>query len=122
MVPFNYGVPMLNPLTESMHVIKVSGRSGVDSFNMPPNSDVLLLDTSAPIIWFVQTDANGTKSAVPYDISEHKEVKPEDTLKVLEERIARLEEKINVKSNNGNSKQWKPEQHNDAGSGSNVKG
>lgn len=37
-------------------VIKVKGKPGVDAFHMGPNSSVLLLDETANIVWYVETD------------------------------------------------------------------
>ena len=107
------------------HTVKVNGRAGAESYNLPPNSDDLLLDMNSPIIWFVQTDGAGYKTVTPYDISQHKEVKQEDVIKSLEDRISKLEEEMkhgkpNTSANNSGPKSWKP--NNDAGNRSNDKG
>lgn len=96
------------PMNE-IHTPKVSGKPGAAAFNMPPNSDILLLDETASVIWFVKTDSAGYKTMIPYDISEHKEEKPEEVYKSLEDRIAKLEELVNGKSNTSNAKQRKSE-------------
>ena len=49
------------------------------------------------------------KSIVPYDIKVHEEEKPVDHYKDLEERITRLEETINAKSNTSNATKRKSE-------------
>ena len=114
--------PMQQP---QRHVTKVNGRQGAEAFSMPPNSDDILLDMNEPIIYFVQTDGAGYKTITPYDIQAHKEERPEDKYKQLENRISKLEEAYrNGKSNNRPYDQ-KPksfEQHNDAGSRSNASG
>lgn len=79
-------------------VTKVNGKNGVDAFQMPPNSSDLLLDTTAPIVWFVQTDGAGYKTSMPYDITPH-ESEEVTQFKTLEDRISKLEEAINAKSN-----------------------
>ena len=76
--------------TMPMQVIQVSGENGARAFQMPANSSTLLLDNSAPIVWFVQTDGAGYKTVTPYDINPHIEKPPVD-VKALEERIAMLE-------------------------------
>ena len=93
--------------TSEHHTVKVNGRAGAESYNLPPNSDELLLDMNNPVVWFVQTDGAGYKTVTPYDISQHKEVKQEDMLKSLEDRITKLEEEMrNGKSNtSGNGQQ-----------------
>ena len=48
-----------------MEVIKVNGEPGARAFNMPPNSSVLLLDESAPIVWLKTTDGAGYASLNP---------------------------------------------------------
>ena len=119
---------MLQPLQqqilgpEKREVIKVSGGAGVDAFTMGPNESALLLDLTAPIVWLVQTDGAGYKTKTAYDISPHVEVKEEDKFKSLEERITKLEERIDAKSYNGQTNGRKPEQHNDAGNRSNAQG
>ena len=112
------------PQAQSRHVTKVNGRAGADAFNMPPNSDDLLLDMNDPIVWFVQTDGAGYKTVTPYDISLHKEVKQEDQMKSLEERISKLEEAMNGKSNfrENNSRPKSGNGNNDASSRSNATG
>ena len=85
-------------------VVKVNGRPGAEAYTLAPDSSALLLDTSAPIIWFVQTDGAGYKTLNPYDYKPHEEKPPEDKYKSLEERIAKLEESINGKSNTSNVK------------------
>ena len=64
---------------------------------MGPNSEVLLLDETAPIIWLKTTDAGGFPTLTPYDIKLHEEEKPVD-YKSLEERLKKLEEMLNAKS------------------------
>lgn len=85
-------------------VVKVNGRPGAEAFTLAADSSALLLDTSAPIVWLVQTDGAGYKSLLPYDITPHEEKPPEDKYKSLEERITKLEESINGKSNTSNVK------------------
>ena len=83
---------------------KVNGRGGAEAYQLAPNSSVLLLDTTAPMVWLVQTDGAGYKSLVAYDITPHEEEKPVDNFKSLEERIKKLEEAVNGKSNITNAK------------------
>ncbi len=83
---------------QTQEVIKVNGVNGVNAYQMAPNSSVLLLDTTAPIVWLVQTDGAGYKTSTPYDITPH-ESEESVQYKTLEERIAKLEETINAKSN-----------------------
>lgn len=87
-------------------IIKVSGRSGAEAFQMGPNSRYILVDDKEPLIWFVQTDGAGYKNISPYSISPYQAAPPID-LNVLESRLTALEEKVNAKSYNGTNKQRK---------------
>ena len=118
--------PMINPYLNAQQpfrqqpkqeVVKVSGINGVNAYQLAPNSSVLLLDTTAPIVWLVQTDGAGYKTSTPYDIMPH-ESEEEVQYKSLEDRITKLEEVINAKPD-VKSVTRKSEQHNDAGHRSN---
>lgn len=102
---------------QQQEVVKVSGINGVNAYQLAPNSSVLLLDTTAPIVWLVQTDGAGYKTSTPYDIMPH-ESEEEVQYKSLEDRITKLEEVINAKPD-VKSVTRKSEQHNDAGHRSN---
>lgn len=83
------------PVQQECHVTRVNGEPGARSYMLPPNSDAVLVDTTASMIWLVQTDGAGYKTLTPYDILPHKEPNPEeDSIKKLESRISRLEERI----------------------------
>jgi len=97
------GIQQNNPMMKQ-EVVKVSGRPGAEAYNLGPNASALLLDTSAPIVWLVQTDGAGYKSLLPYDIKPHEEKPQEDKFKSLEDRIAKLEDVINAKSDTGNAR------------------
>ena len=80
-----------------MKVVRVSGRPGAEAFQMAPNSEVLLLDETAPVVWLKTTDGAGYPRLTAYDISVHEEEKPVD-YKSFEERLKRLEDYFNAKS------------------------
>lgn len=61
------------PQMAKREVVKVNGRGGADAFQMQPNESGLLLDTTAPIVWLVQTDGAGYKTVTGYDITPHEE-------------------------------------------------
>ena len=85
-------------------ITQVNGRAGAESFRMAPDSDYLLLDSTAPIIWFVKTDGAGFLTAIPFDYSPHVDAPPVD-LNDLVSRLTALEAKFNGKSNSGTNKQ-----------------
>ena len=103
--PFRPSYSMNMPRFE---VIKVNGKAGAENFRMAPNSSALLLDNTAPIVWYVQTDGAGYLTAVPFDITPHQTPKPVD-MNDLSARVTKLEELIaNVQqSNTGTTKQSK---------------
>ena len=77
-MPYGNGINYMQPTIQMpvqqpqvRHVDRVYGEAGVDQFAMAPNSDAILLDETAPMIWFVQTDAAGYKIKRPYDITPH---------------------------------------------------
>lgn len=89
-------------------VIKVHGEAGAKNVIMGPNSEALLLDETAPIVWYAQTDGTGYLQVTPFDITPHKQ-NVAVNLNDLSERVAKLEEQLsNVQqSNPGVQKQSK---------------
>ena len=81
-------------------VIQVNGKGSVEALRMAPNSSVLVMDTTAPIVWLCTTDGIGSLTATPYDITMHIEETPESA---LEKRLTALEQRLmevlNAKSN-----------------------
>ena len=88
-------------------IIQVNGKASIDTMRLPPNSSVLVMDTSAPMVWMCVSDGVGRVTATPYDISVHQETEKQEA-ENMEKRIAKIEvaieemeEKINAKSNDG---------------------
>ena len=80
------------------NIIRVAGENGARSMQMQPNSEVLALDNTAPIVWLLQTDGAGYLSATPFDISVHQNA-PAIDVNSLEQRVAKLEDMLNEQSN-----------------------
>lgn len=101
----------LAPPLEKQQVIRVNGKNGADAYQLAPNSSVLLLDTSAPLIWLVQTDGAGYKTSTPYSIAPYKPEPveapvPSAKVSELQTRINRIEEELkeyHEKSNSTNT-------------------
>lgn len=89
--------------TQRYEIIKVNGENGARAFNLPPNSSILLLDETQPIVWLAQADGAGYKTVTPYTITPFQAEPPVDT-KSLEQRVARLEELLNGKSDTSNAR------------------
>lgn len=85
-------------------ITRVNGENGAKAFYLPPNSSVLLLDESQPIIWLKMTDGAGYPTIKAYNIIPIETQTQTDVIG-LEARIKRLENYINEQSNNANVKQ-----------------
>lgn len=105
----NNVVPSYLPKQE---IIRVNGRASIDKLKMQPNTEAILLDATAPIVWLCTSDGLGTVTSTPYDITLHQDapqqqpqVEPqtdhslENRISQLESLILEMEEKFNGKSN-----------------------
>lgn len=102
--PFGFQAPAYSPWGQTqsqqrMEIIRVNGEGGARAYQMPPNSNALLLDEANPLVWLVQTDGAGYKTVTPYTITPY-QAAPVPDLGILEQRITRLEGMING---------WKPD-------------
>ena len=62
-----------------MEIPRVSGRDGANSFQLAPNSSVLMIDlTQEDVIWCKSTDSAGFATLKPYRITEIEEPKVVD--------------------------------------------
>ena len=86
----------IQPQTQTK-VVEVTGRAGADAYQLGPDSSILLLDNTAPIVWLVKTDGAGYKTVSAYDIKPHETV-PAPDYGSLEDRIKRLEMIVNGNS------------------------
>ena len=89
-----YPYPNYTQSFAKQEVIRVNGKGGAEAFVMSPNSSVLLLDETSPIVWLKTTDGAGYPTLTPYTITPYKP-EPEPDFKSLEERIRKLEDTIN---------------------------
>lgn len=89
------------PSLPQQQVIQVNGKSSVDTINLPPNSSVLLMDTSAPMVWLCVSDGVGKVSSQAFDITPHQEKPPIDVsgietrLQTVENTLAQIMEGLN---------------------------
>lgn len=111
--PYQFYSPYSQPQQPTLpqqQIIQVNGKASVDTIQLAPNSSVLVMDTSAPIVWMCVSDGVGKVTSTPYDITVHQEKPPidmtsvEDRLTKLERTIADMEGKLNDKSNVSKSK------------------
>lgn len=101
----NYNSQWQNQLRTKQEIIKVNGKNGAEAYQMFPNSQALLLDETAPIVWLVQTDGAGYKTISAFDLTPHEEVNTNNTLKNIEDRLKKVEEKLNEQSNTRTAQQ-----------------
>lgn len=85
------GQTQFQQVPRKTEIIHVNGQNGAQAFQMMPNSQALLLDDTAPIVWLAQTDGAGYKTVTPYTIAPY-QPEPEIDLKSLDERLKKLEE------------------------------
>lgn len=95
--PYNYGTNNYNIYNKSIEVVRVNGQQGAQAYMLPPNSSILLLDQTAPIVWLKMTDGAGYPTITPYDISPHQTQEQVNQLQTqaLEVRLNKLEEMVN---------------------------
>jgi hypothetical protein len=78
-------------------ILSCSGKTGIDSLKMSPNSSVLIADSQKPIIYKCVSDSLGNVSTESFDVTPHKDesvVEHENILGIVSDlrtRIERLE-------------------------------
>ena len=100
-------------------IIQVKGKQGVDAFQMAPNSKVLLLDETAPIVWLVQTDGAGFKTPTPYRLTPVEE-QPQVDLNNILDRVKKLEELYEQSYSKPNKRQQRQQQSNGSNDAANT--
>ena len=83
-------------------ITRVNGRKGAEAFRLAPNSSILLMDENDPIVWLKQTDGAGYATVTPYTVAPYQAAAPVD-VNSLENRVKRLEEILNAKSDDANA-------------------
>ena len=92
---------------QRQEIVRINGENGARAYQMAPNSNALLMDESAPLVWLVQTDGAGYKTVTPYTITPY-QAQSEPDYNSLDARIKRLEEMLDgKKSDAGNAKRGK---------------
>ena len=74
-------------------VEQVNGKESLDRIQMAPNSSMLVMDTTAPLVWLCVSDSVGSITKTAYDITLHKDAPPVD-VGSLDSRVAALEAAI----------------------------
>lgn len=84
-------MPQMQPQAYMGEIIKVNGMAGAQSLRLAPNSGVIALDTTAPIVWLCQADGAGYFNPEPYSITPYQAQTPDSD---IERRLSRLEAMI----------------------------
>ena len=115
----NFQSPFINPYgmapqyppvmpAAAQQVVRVNGENGARAYQIGANSSAMLLDESGLMVWLVTSDGAGYKTVQAYDIAPHKEAPAPDYVS-LEDRIKKLEEKVN--GNTGNTSAVREKQY-----------
>lgn len=91
--PYTPTMMQNTPTLPAQQIIQVNGKSSVDTIQLAPNSSVLVMDTSAPIVWMCVSDGIGKVTATPYDITVHKD-KPTVDVSNIEQRLSAVEKSL----------------------------
>lgn len=75
-------------------IVQVNGENGARAYQMPPNSNALLLDSTDPLVWLVSTDGAGYKTVQPFKIEPYTPPEPVNLNDIMN-RLVSLEEKLN---------------------------
>lgn len=101
-----YGAPYMGQYgqasQQACQITRVNGRNGADAFRMAPNSSILLLDENDPVVWLKVSDGAGYCTVTPYSIAPYQDPAKVDVTS-LEERVKRLEEMLNAKSDDSDA-------------------
>jgi len=100
------GRPVYVPKTaKPQDITSVNGKAGAEAYAMGPNSKVLLLDSTQPVVWLKVTDGAGYATLDGYDLSPHVEKTPEsearDLYAELDGRLKKIENLLEVITNGG---------------------
>lgn len=99
------------PTLQSQQIIQVNGKASVDTIQLAPNSSVLLMDTTAPIVWMCVSDGVGKCVATPYKIEPY--IEKDEKADVIEKRLQDIETSIaDIEKRIGNREQRKSDVRN----------
>ena len=75
MYPYQ-STPYLTQLPQQQNIQYVNGKQSAESYQMPANSSVILMDTNLPRFYIKQTDASGVATVKSFDFKETEKEKP----------------------------------------------
>lgn len=85
----------------------VNGKQSAETYQMPANSSVILMDSNLPRFYMKQTDASGMTTIKAYDFKEAEEEKPQEyvTKQEFEKFKASMKGVKHESTNDANRKQ-----------------
>ena len=96
-------------MVPQQQIVQVSGADSLNSLQMAPNSSLLAMHQTAPIVYLCQSDGVGKITFTAYDIAPHKDEAVvlresiDARITALEETVARMEVILNAKSDTSNA-------------------
>lgn len=69
-------IPQLQQLQQTQSIQYVNDRKSAESYQLPANSSVILMDSNLPRFYMKQTDASGVATIKSYDFKETEAEKP----------------------------------------------
>lgn len=70
--------PQMVPQAQPQTIQYVNGKASAESYQMPANSSVILMDSNMARFYMKQTDASGIATIKAYDFKESEDEKPEE--------------------------------------------
>lgn len=107
----SYYQQLNNGIGVKQEVVRVNGKNGAQAYLLQPNSSILLLDETAPIVWLKMTDGAGYPTLTAYDIIPHADEGSQIDTKCLDElreRVSKLEDIINEQFKQSNVESSQP--------------
>ena len=73
-----FQTPIIPQAQQQQTIQYVNDRASVDSYQLPANSSVILMDSNLPRFYVKQTDASGMAKVKSYDFKETEKEKPKE--------------------------------------------
>ena len=88
-----FGGNQLYPFMQPQQILQIAGATSIKTLKMAPNSSLLAMDTTAPIVWMCISDGAGTVNATAWDITLHKDPPSPEEI-AAEQRLSNIENSI----------------------------
>jgi len=85
--------PVAPNILPPQQVVQANGKASISALRMSPNSSVLIMDTTAPMVWLCTSDGLGNVTPVAYDITPHKDT-PAPDVSSFEQRLSTVETNV----------------------------